>query len=57
MMTPVDSYNTTHVTTEEKRHQHALVVNKKSMINRTLAVVFFMCAEKSGSGERESDKS
>ncbi len=28
------------------------MVNKKSMINHTLAVVVFMCAEKSGSGER-----
>ncbi len=30
-----------------KHHQHALVVNKKNMINHTLAVVFFVCAEKS----------
>ncbi len=29
-----------------KHHQHQQVVNKKSMINHTLAVVFFMCAEK-----------
>ncbi len=26
-----------------KRHQHVLVVNKKNMINHTLAVVFFVC--------------
>ncbi len=29
-----------------------LVVNKNSMINHTLAVVVFMCGEKSGSGKR-----
>ncbi len=39
-----------------KHHQHALVVNKKSMLNHTFAVVFFVCAEKSGSGKRERDK-
>ncbi len=39
------------------RHQHALVVDKNSMINHTLAVVAFICAEKSGSGERSRDKS
>ncbi len=31
-----------------KLHQHVLAVNKKSMINHTLAVVVFMCAEKRG---------
>ncbi len=53
MMTPIDD---ARYYRRKKRHQHA-VVNKKSMIIHTLAVVVFMCAEKSGSGEKGRHKS
>ncbi len=36
-----------------KRHQHALQVNKKSMLNHTLAVVVVMCAEKNVEATKE----
>ncbi len=55
MSIPIDSYTTTHVTIEEYI-LHALVVNKKSMINHSLAVGGFMCAEKSASGEKGRHK-
>ncbi len=54
MSIPIDSYTTTHVTIEEYI-LHALV-NKKSMINHSLAVGGFMCAEKSASGEKGRHK-
>ncbi len=56
IMTPIDSYAMTRYYRRIKYH-HALVVNKKSMMNHTLASVFLMCAEKSGSGKRGRDKS
>ncbi len=42
MITPIDSYNT-----GIKHHQHALIINKKSMINHTLAVVVLCVLKKS----------
>ncbi|ROJ25253.1 hypothetical protein DPX16_20066 [Anabarilius grahami] len=39
-----------------KLHQHALLANKKTMLNHTLAVVVLMCAEKKGSSERRTER-
>ncbi len=36
-----------------KRHQHALVVNKKSMINHTLAAVFLCVLKKVEAAKEE----
>ncbi len=36
-----------------KRHHHVLVVNKKSMLNHTLAVVFFVCWKKVEAAKEE----